>query len=287
MTTTWTRTVPGAAFALALTLTIVSCAERREPTAERTGAETPAAAEKPHWDYGPEKGPAAWGSLGPEYVACAEGRSQSPIDIPTASVSTSTTALRGSYGAAALSIDHHEHVTDVIDNGHTIQVNCDGGGSVTVGEDTYALAQYHFHSPSEHTVDGKSFPMEMHMVHKSADGKLAVIGTLIEEGAANPAFDAVWAHLPAEKGQEVRMPDVMVDVDRLLPAERTAYHYSGSLTTPPCSEGVQWMVMRTPIALSAEQIGKFRGIIAGNNRPTQPLNERPVGLAAISSKAPR
>jgi carbonic anhydrase len=265
--------------AAAIAFVLASCGGGGQQSGTGGLAET---SEPPHWDYGAEHGPAHWGGLSPDYVACAEGSSQSPIDIASAGAQAATTTLAAEYGSIGLDIDHHEHVTEVIDNGHTIQVNCSGGGSLTAGDETYGLAQFHFHSPSEHTVDGKSFPMEMHMVHKSPSGKLAVVGTLIEEGAANAAFESIWANLPTQKGQEIDLPNLMIDVDKLLPADRAAYRYDGSLTTPPCSEGVRWFVLKTPIAMSAGQIDAFRAIISGNNRPTQPLNARPITVEALA-----
>ena len=142
-----------------------------------------------------------------------------------------------------------------------------GADTLTLGGRVYQLAQYHFHSPSEHTVKGKHFPMEMHMVHKSADGRLAVVGVFIATGRHNQAFEPVWANLPAQKGVETHLPAVKVDVDTLLPAERTAYRYDGSLTTPPCSEGVKWIVMTTPIELSSEQVGSVHAPGQGQQPP--------------------
>jgi carbonic anhydrase len=265
--------------ATAGTLALASCGRH---AATQEPAASAGSTQHAHWSYEGETGPAAWGTMSPEFVACAEGATQSPIDIASASVASAPASVTMQYGRASMSIDHHEHVTDVIDNGHTIQVNCGGAGSVTIGGKAFALAQFHFHSPSEHTVDGKSYPMEMHLVHKSADDSLAVLGVLIEEGKPNAAFDSVWAHLPAEAGQEVRLPDVIVDVDHLLPAKREFYRYDGSLTTPPCSEGVKWLVMKTPIALSHDQIAKFRAIIHDNNRPTQALKNRVVAVQPMA-----
>ena len=230
----------------------------------------------PVWHYEGAEGPSNWGKLSPKFTACASGRAQSPIDIVKPSAAKDTAALRTRFPPAALKIAHHEHVADGINNGHTIQINYAGGDNLTLGDASYALVQYHFHGPSEHTVNGKHFPMEMHLVHKSADGKLAVIGVFIAEGAQNAAFDPVWANLPSKKGEETHYPSVNVDVDRLLPSARTSYRYDGSLTTPPCSESVKWVVMTTPIELSAAQIGAFTSRIRDNNRPTQPLNGRRV-----------
>jgi carbonic anhydrase len=235
----------------------------------------------PAWHYEGEAGPATWGTLSPKFAACGEGKAQSPIDIPSAATG-SAPALRLQFPAAALRIAHHEHVADGINNGHTIQINYDGADTLTIGDQSYALAQYHFHAPSEHTLDGKPFPMEMHMVHKSADDKLAVVGVFIAEGSHNAAFDPVWANLPKEKGVEVHYSAVSVDVDRLLPAARTSYRYDGSLTTPPCSEGVKWVVMTTPVELSGAQIKAFTTLVHDNNRPTQPLNGRTVATDKVS-----
>ena len=167
-------------------------------------------------------------------------------------------------------------MADAINNGHTIQVNYSEGDTLSVGEQSYELNQYHFHSPSEHTLEGNHFPMEMHMVHKASDGSLAVIGVFIEEGSHNPAFDPIWANLPGEKGVESHFESVNVDIDELLPESQTTYRYDGSLTTPPCSEGVKWFIATEPIALSSEQIQAFTALITGNNRPVQPLNDRTV-----------
>jgi carbonic anhydrase len=236
--------------------------------------------ETPHWDYGAEHGPAEWGALCPEFSACGSGRSQSPIDISAATGAT-VPAIATAYAPAQLAIVHHEHQADVVNNGHTVQVNYPEGSSLAVEGQTYGLLQYHFHSPSEHTLEGQHFPMEMHLVHKSADGQLAVIGVFIEEGAENAAFGPVWANLPKEKGVEVLLEHVEVDVDALLPKERTTYRYDGSLTTPPCAEGVKWFVLANPVALSSEQIAAFRAIVHDNNRPIQPLNGRKVVVDGV------
>ena len=238
-------------------------------------------AEAPHWAYEGEAGPDSWGKLSLEFSTCAVGRSQSPIDIGQ-TASASLPGIRAVFRPAQLKIAHHEHVADAINNGHTIQVNYSDGDTLTVGDATYELVQFHFHSPSEHTVAGKHFPMEMHFVHKSASGGLAVIGVLIEEGARNAAFDPVLSNLPKEKGVESHFEHVKVNVDDLLPKTRTSYRYDGSLTTPPCWEGVKWLVMTTPVQLSSEQIGAFTALLKGNNRPVQPLNGRVVATDRVA-----
>lgn len=228
----------------------------------------------PVWHYEGAEGPANWGKLSPAFAACGEGRAQSPIDITKPSTDGSLAELRATFPPSALRIVHHAHMADGVNNGHTIQINYSEGDTLAIGGKAYQLVQYHFHAPSEHTVDGRHFPMEMHMVHKAGDGQLAVIGVFIEEGAHNTAFDPVWGNLPKEKGVETHMTAVDVDVDQLLPKARTTYRYEGSLTTPPCSEGVAWQVMTEPISLSADQIARFTAIVKGNNRPVQPLNGR-------------
>jgi carbonic anhydrase len=229
-----------------------------------------------HWSYRGEGGPGSWGTLAPEYATCASGRSQSPVDIGKTSP-----VQRSAFPAAQLRIGHTEHVADTINNGHTIQVTYTQGDTLTVGDTGYELAQYHFHAPSEHTVAGKHFPMEMHLVHKSAAGAVAVVGVLIEEGASNAAFDPVWSTLPRKTGAESHLEHVKVNVDDLLPRTRAVWRYEGSLTTPPCSEGVQWLVMTTPVRISAAQIAAFTAIVEPNNRPVQPLHGRVVATDRV------
>ncbi len=269
-----------ALFTGVLLVAATSCGGRSQKSSppEATQAQTHSNAsqpEAPHWDYGPEHGPASWGGLSPEFIDCAEGKHQSPIDFGAAAAGK-TPEPRMQYGPATLRIVHHEHQEDVVNTGHSIQVNVAGGDTLTVGGEAFALVQYHFHSPSEHTVKGKHFPMEMHLAHMSATGGLAVVGVFIEEGAHNAAFDPVWANLPKEKSVETHLEHVQIDIDDLLPADRSTYRYEGSFTTPPCSEGVKWLVLTTPVQLSSEQIRTFRAILDGNSRPVQPLHERTV-----------
>lgn len=232
------------------------------------------------WSYAAETGPVHWSALDGSYAACGNGRAQSPIDLSDARLTTLPPLARD-YVPANLKIMHHEHVLDVIDNGHTIQIDVDDGSELGFGSERYALVQYHFHAPSEHTVDGKHFPMEMHLVHRSVTGHLAVMGVLIRSGAHNDAFDPVWQHLPHTPGETVHLEHVSVDVDDLLPTDHRTWHYGGSLTTPPCDEGVAWFVLHEPIELSPAQIDAFRAIFDGNNRPVQPLHERAVLLTAL------
>ena len=217
-----------------------------------------------HWGYEGESGPEHWGDLSPDYATCADGMEQSPIDI--ASTTESNPAdLEFSYQPSALTI---------VNNGHTIQANYDEGSSLGVDGESYALLQFHFHSPSEHTVDDGAAPMELHMVHQNADGDLAVVGILLVEGAENEALAPVFDNLPATEGEPEAIDGVTVDASALLPSDATYWRYNGSLTTPPCSEGVKWFVMTQPVEVSAEQIAAYTALYSGNARPTQAMNDR-------------
>lgn len=220
---------------------------------------------KAHWGYEGHEGPAHWGDLATEYATCKTGKSQSPINI-TAARSARLADIKFRYQPSAL---------DIINNGHTIQVNYAEGSSLDVGGKQYKLLQFHFHSPSEHTVEGKPYDMVAHLVHQAADGQLGVIGILMQKGKANAVIDAIWANLPKQAGDH-KQAETQINAADLLPASHAYYNYSGSLTTPPCSEGVNWMVLQTPVDISAEQLAAFTNIISNNVRPVQPLHERVV-----------
>ena len=214
--------------------------------------------------YGTENGPDVWSQLSPEYVLCAEGTRQSPIDLvnPTA---VTLPAILFNYQPTDLNIRN---------NGHTIEVASTKENWIELDGTKHELLQFHFHAPSEHTIADKSFDMEMHLVHKSKDGTLAVIGVLIERGSNHGAFDSLLAHLPNTPGEVQRIEHITINADDLLPSARNTYRYDGSLTTPPCSEGVKWLVLTTPIELSEVQLTAFTAIVHNNNRPVQPLNGR-------------
>ena len=165
----------------------------------------------------------------------------------------------------------------VLNNGHTIQVDCAGGGNLALDGKSYELLQFHFHHPSEHTVDGAAFDMECHFVHKAADGGLAVLGVMIAKGAANPALEAIWQVMPT-KGGETAIGSGMLDPSMLLPKDTVTFRYAGSLTTPPCSEVVQWVVFRQAITASADQLAQFAKLFSNNARPVLPLNRRKLLL---------
>ncbi|MCI4625148.1 MAG: carbonic anhydrase family protein [Candidatus Magnetoovum sp. WYHC-5] len=225
------------------------------------------AAPHAHWTYEGAEGPEHWGDLSPTYATCKIGKSQSPIDIPKVEAATET-AIAFSYAQTPLKI---------INNGHTIQVNYSPNSTITINGKEYKLMQFHFHSPSEHTLMGESFPMEAHIVHATKDKELAVIGVLFKVGAENPFIKTLWEHLPQKVDKEETVKGVNINAKQLIPTNTaTYYNYSGSLTTPPCSENVNWNVLQTPIEVSQEQVDKFVSLIGKNARPVQPINERDV-----------
>ncbi len=217
------------------------------------------------WDYDVESGhgPEYWGDISGAYKTCKEGMSQSPIDLTEASDVT-LPKIEFNYKATRLNI---------INNGHAIEVKYDKGSYIIVDREKYKLLQFHFHTPSEHLIDGAPSVMEMHLVHKSNRGKLAVIGVLFDIGAENINLDDIWANLP-EKAKQKRSVGKKINVIDLMPNSKSYYAYFGSLTTPPCSEGVKWSVLRTPLEISEQQVSKIESIIGQNNRPVQPLNDR-------------
>lgn len=220
------------------------------------------------WSYSGDTGPEHWGSLSGEFETCDTGTEQSPVDI-----SDPTPEAEGE-----LIFEYVPAPLEIVNNGHTIQVNYEAGSAVVIDGRRYELVQFHFHAPSEHTRDGEHSAMEMHLVHEdAAAGDLAVVGAWIEPGdAATPGLAPVWEHLPAQEGPPAKIDGVEVDAAALLPEDRSSFRYPGSLTTPPCTQGVSWVMLRAPINLSEDQIEAFRAIIDGNNRPVQPLNDRTI-----------
>jgi carbonic anhydrase len=220
--------------------------------------------EGPHWGYSGGNRPDHWGALDKSFSTCQQGQHQSPIDIRAAK-SSDLPPIQFGYGATPLHI---------VNNGHTIQVNYAPGSFITVGTTRYELKQFHFHHPSEEKIDGKGFAMVAHLVHAAADGSLAVVAVLMDAGSANPVITSVWQHLPAKEGPEQKLDSVQVDVSRLLPSNHGYYTFTGSLTTPPCTENVTWFVLKTPESISQAQVDAFSKIYRLNARPTQPLNRR-------------
>ena len=226
----------------------------------------------PHWTYEGEDGPENWGELGEAYAACGTGQQQSPIDITTVNVDH-LPDIEFSYTDSALNI---------LNNGHTIQANYDAGSSIVSDGETYNLAQFHFHAPSEHTIDGESYPMELHFVHRSEAGVIAVVGLMIEVGDAdNAGLAPVFDNMPPEASQDgtaAAIAGQTISAASLLPADQHYFTYSGSLTTPPCSEGVKWHVITTPITISQAQFDAYTALYPMTARPLQPINDRTVSL---------
>jgi carbonic anhydrase len=208
-------------------------------------------------------GPQAWARLKPEFSKCSSGARQSPIDIRDG-IRVDLDPVQFDYKPSAFA---------VIDNGHTVQVNVAPGNAIEVMGRRYELAQFHFHRPSEERIDGKQFDMSVHLVHKDISGRLAVVAVLLERGSAHPLVQAVWNNLPLEKNEELSARSLL-DVHQLLPKDPRYFTYMGSLTTPPCSEGVLWMVMQQPVALSADQLDVFARLYPMNARPLQQASGR-------------
>jgi len=221
-----------------------------------------------HWSYEGETGPQAWGKLKPDFTTCATGKRQSPINIEDGST------LQGP--AEPVQFAYAPSNGTVVNNGHTIQVDVRGENTITVRGSTYRLLQFHFHTPSEEQINSRRFPMVAHLVHKNSEGQLAVVAVLLDEGAANPLIDKVWTYMPLDANDRVRMPQDLLNVSELLPTDQRYYQFMGSLTTPPCSEGVLWMVLKQPVTISTGQHKLFTQLYPNNARPVQPVNARPV-----------
>ncbi len=231
-------------------------------------AATLAAAGEPghDWDYGAAHGPTHWGALSPDYAACAHGLHQSPIDIHAA-------ATVADGATPALTIAWTPFTPEVVDNGHSVEVGAHGaGGGVMLDGVRYELLQFHFHHLSEHAIEGARAPMEVHLVHRAADGRLLVLGAMIEEGAENPAL-AEALKLAGAKGR-MHAGAFPLDPAALIPADHRGYRYAGSLTTPPCSEGVIWHVFAAPVTASAAQIDRFAARYPDNARPVATVGHR-------------
>lgn len=240
-----------------------TASDAEEPAVEETtpAASEEAAAEPPHWNYEEAE---AWGTLSEEYATCDTGAQQSPINLVEPEPADLPNAA----------FTYEPSAATIINNGHTVQVNLAAGGAMVLDDVEYQLVQFHFHGPSEHTVDGDSYPLEIHFVHKAADGALAVLGVLVEIGEEDAAWNELIASLPTQTGVEVPLA-TQIDADDLMPEIRAAYRYSGSLTTPPCTEGVEWQVLIATAAMSGQQIDAIRSQFAEeNNRPVQVVGDR-------------
>jgi len=222
-----------------------------------------------HWGYTGHAGPENWGDLDPKYSMCKAGSSQSPINI-TKDVSIMSKDLE------VISFKYDTAASSVVNNGHTIQVNIEDGSDIEVDGIKFALKQFHFHTPSENQIDGKHFPLEAHFVHASKDGQLAVISLMFENGKKNKVLERIWDRMPAKAGETKKCGLDSKKINDLLPRNKDYFRFSGSLTTPPCSEGVRWMVLKDYATISPAQVKEFLDIVKENNRPIQPLNARKV-----------
>nr|WP_315246395.1 carbonic anhydrase family protein [uncultured Albidiferax sp.] len=220
------------------------------------------------WGYEGNTGPQAWARLSPDFNLCAQGTRQSPIAIDE------TNTLQGP--AEPLHIRYQPSSAMVLNNGRTIQVDVVGDNTLAVRGVSYKLYQIVFHHPSEERVNGRTFAMVAHLVHRDVDGQLAVVAVLLDPGQANTLINKVWTYMPLDVGDRVRMPAGLLDLNELLPQDQRYYQFMGSLTTPPCSEGVLWMVLKQPVQISPEQLRLFSQLYPANARPVQPLNGRVV-----------
>lgn len=237
--------------------------------AEAKAAEAKAAEHTPkvqrfdQWSYEGDTGPAKWGKINPAWAKCDAGNRQSPIDIRDG-IRVDLEPIEFAYSASSF---------NVVNNGHTVQVNVAPGNRFTLTGRTYELQQFHFHRPSEEKVDGRGFEMVAHLEHKDEEGRLAVIAVLIENGTQHPGIQTVWNNLPLEKYQPLA-PVFQFDPSAMLPQRREYYTFMGSMTTPPCDEGVLWIVMKEPIQASKQQLDIFARLYPMNARPVQALSGR-------------
>lgn len=253
---------------VALLVALSGCAP--DSRGEQKLAATPLSAPSvlAHWSYAGSDGPEHWGDLDTSYATCETGRQQSPINL----VGTTTLDAR-----KEITVDYKPSRVQLENNGHTIQVNVPSGSSIRINGTSYGLQQFHLHLPSEHTVQGKGAAMELHFVHKNEQGKLAVLGVLMQEKSGPSAFRTLWKSLPAKQGERISTVR-SIDLNEFLPVNRRQFRYVGSLTTPPCSEGVLWNVLREPIRISYNEVAQYRTLFPKSNRPIQKLNEREIFL---------
>jgi len=228
----------------------------------------PRAQWKTKWSY---EGANHWSDLDPDYAACDAGKEQSPIDIRNAQ-KAKLPAIRFEYKSSPLKY--------LINNGYTIRVNyhdAPGNGNfLVVGDERYQLTQFHFHRPSEEYLDGKPYDMVLHLMHAASDGKVAGVAVLLKAGSANATVQQLWEHMPTTESKEMEIPGVEIDPAGLLPRDAAYYTYMGSLTAPPCTEGVTWFVLKTPVDVSSAEISAFAKLYPHDVRPLQPLNRRVV-----------
>ncbi|MGF1683535.1 carbonic anhydrase [Photobacterium minamisatsumaniensis] len=214
------------------------------------------------WSYTGERGAEHWGDT---FATCGEGVNQTPIDV--------NKAIKAEL--VPLHIDYQGSVKEIINNGHTIQANITGENTLTVDNEEFALKQFHFHTPSENYINGKQYPLEAHFVHANQQGQLAVIAVMFNTGPrANDQLNMLLEAIP-KKDTATQLTSTFNPAE-LLPRDREYYRFNGSLTTPPCSEGVRWFMMKDHQSGSEKQVGSLHGVMGDNARPLQPLNARVI-----------
>ncbi len=225
-------------------------------------------AESGQWSYSGPNGPARWGKLEKDFATCASGQMQAPIDIPDAHVRKGDLPpLLFNYKPSPLSI---------VDDGHTIEVSIAPDSWLTVEGRRYQLVSIEFHKPSEIKVSGKAYDMAAHFLHKDKDGHVAILAVPLAQGKENPLVKTLWTYLPLGKGKPNVVATVKINATGLLPSNKDYYAFAGSLSAPPCTENVQWYVLKTPETVSPEQIARFAKLYPMNARPVQPLNDRDI-----------
>lgn len=257
-----------------IALFLISCdnkkheeSENSEATAQNSVIENHG--EKHHWSYDGETGPSHWGEIEDEDVC--DGMNQSPINIITKDVVIDT-----ELKPLVINYSSTTKILDVLNNGHTIQYNVDKGDFILCHEEKFDLAQIHFHSPGEHTINGVRYPVEIHLVHKNTNNQLAVFSVMVQEGESSKTFEFLENYFPLAK-EETKIVDASYNLNLSLPKDKKYFYYVGSLTTPPCSEGVNWFVFNSTITISLEQVKKLQELMPINNfRPENPLNGRIV-----------
>ncbi|WP_159737249.1 carbonic anhydrase [Vibrio atypicus] len=220
-----------------------------------------ASAQAANWGYEGEHGPEHWGEFASE---CANGKNQSPVNIESAT----------DADLKDLQFDYEGKVISLLNNGHTLQTSLEGSNTLKVDGKAFQLKQFHFHTPSENHVDGKEYPLEAHFVHADEQGNLAVVAVFFKLGESNSTLAKLLQNIPS-KDQNIAIK-VPFDADALIPSDKEYYRFSGSLTTPPCSEGVRWLVLKDVQSISPEQVKQFANVMGENNRPIQALNARVI-----------
>jgi carbonic anhydrase len=244
---------------------VAEARQRQAAIVAATPPPPPPPARGTHWSYDGESGPANWSKINVDWNKCSTGTRQSPVDLRDGI----------KVDLEQITFDYHQSSFSEVDNGHTIMVTVGGGNFITVNNQTYELQQFHFHRPSEEKINGKGTEMVIHLVHKSAEGKIAVVAVLLERGKAHPLMQTIWNNLPLEKLESVS-PSVIIDLMDALPPKREYFTFMGSLSEPPCTEGVLYIVMKQTMQASPAQMALFSRLYPFNARPTQGSNGRVI-----------